>query len=296
MTNKKRNKWTTDEINFLIENYSKGIEYVKDFLTNHTKLSIKKKAKSLNLKVIFLATNDIIKAVEESYNLSEVFRKLNKSKSGDSYKIIKRIIKENSIDISHFDPYRNNKFSSYNEIPIEDRLMSGTNITSNELKKKLYKYGLKDRICEQCDQGEDWRGKKMALILDHINGISNDNRLENLRILCPNCNATLETHCKGYKNTKTRQNGEKIETLCENLDKGVLKIEKTEQEKQDNFGFSILERESQIKQRKAERPSYDILTDEINKLGYSGTGKKYKVSDNTIKKWKKMYEKYGDNF
>jgi hypothetical protein len=38
-------------------------------------------------------------------------------------------------------------------------------------------------------------GKKMSLILDHINGVYNDNRIENLRIVCPNCNATLPTHC-----------------------------------------------------------------------------------------------------
>jgi len=39
----------------------------------------------------------------------------------------------------------------------------------------------------------------MTLILDHINGVNNDNRLENLRIVCPNCNATLDTHCIGVR-------------------------------------------------------------------------------------------------
>lgn len=196
----KRNKWTDEEINILKENYSKGIKHTMNMLPNHTFLSIKKKSKSLGLKVIRLVTKDIKEAVKDSYSFADVFRKLNKSKSGDSYKIIKRIIEENEIDISHFNPYKNNKNLVNKEIPIEEYLIFGSKISSNELKKKLYKYAIKKRICDECGQNEEWRGKKISLILDHINGISNDNRLVNLRILCPNCNATLETHCRGYKN------------------------------------------------------------------------------------------------
>ena len=50
------------------------------------------------------------------------------------------------------------------------------------------------------------------------------------------------------------------------------------------------------KKRKVNRPSYNILIEEIKKLGYSGTGKKYNVKGNSVKKWIKMYEKYGLNF
>ena len=67
-----------------------------------------------------------------------------------------------------------------------------------------YKEGIKKRKCELCGQGEEWNGKHMSLILDHINGNPNDNRLENLQIVCPNCNATLPTHCRGHK----KNNGE----------------------------------------------------------------------------------------
>jgi 5-methylcytosine-specific restriction endonuclease McrA len=53
-----------------------------------------------------------------------------------------------------------------------------------------------------CSQDEYWMGKKISLILDHINGINDDNRIDNLRILCPNCNSTLDTN--GGKNIKNK--------------------------------------------------------------------------------------------
>jgi hypothetical protein len=107
----------------------------------------------------------------------------------------------------------------------------------------------------------------MSLILDHINGIPYDNRIENLRIVCPNCNATLETHCRGKK---------KLDIINENLIK--------KQEKRKEF---------LLNERKVERPSLDILLKEIEELGYSATGRKYEVSDNSIRKWIDTYNKLG---
>jgi hypothetical protein len=55
--------------------------------------------------------------------------------------------------------------------------------------------GLLDARCKLCGQDERWHGRRMSLVLDHINGVSNDTRLENLRMVCANCAATLDTHC-----------------------------------------------------------------------------------------------------
>jgi len=206
--NKKRNKWTDEEINYLKENYEKkGVTEVSKIIIKHTKASITKKAQRLGLKVnksnYYYNIEDIKNAVKKSYSFADVFRILNKSKSGDSYKVLKNIIRKNNLNISHFEPYRNNINYLKSRIkPISFWLKENTNIHSSNLKNKLYKEGLKERICELCGQDENWKGNKISLILDHINGINNDNRIENLRIVCPNCNAGLKTHCRGHKYLK----------------------------------------------------------------------------------------------
>lgn len=276
MKKTKRNKWTNEEIKLLKKSYEKGVPEI--LLTNHTKNSIKKKAYRLKLSVdkdkMNFNFDEISKAVKESYSFAEVFRKLNKSKSGDSYKVLKSYIERNNIDYSHFNPYKNNRING-KKYPLSHWLQKGSNINSSKLKEKLYDNGLKERKCEKCGQDENWYGKHMSLILDHINGINDDNRLENLRILCPNCNATLPTHCG--KNLKKK----KQVYYC-----------KCGKEKSRGAEKCLDCYNKLTRQRKAKRPNYEQLINEINELGYSGTGRKYGVSDNAIRKWKKKYEKY----
>lgn len=71
------------------------------------------------------------------------------------------------------------------------------------LKKRILVDGLIDYRCALCGIGPTWHGKDMPLILDHINGSNNDNRLENLRFVCSNCDSTLPT----YKSRNRKNNG-----------------------------------------------------------------------------------------
>ena len=83
--------------------------------------------------------------------------------------------------------------------PLAEILVERSSYARSNLKARLYAEGLKQPVCELCGQDELWRGKPIGLILDHVNGVRDDNGLENLRIVCPNCAATLDTHC-GRKN------------------------------------------------------------------------------------------------
>lgn len=58
--------------------------------------------------------------------------------------------------------------------------------------KRLLQKGLQYE-CAICGISE-WRGRRLVLHLDHINGINNDNRFENLRLLCPNCHSQTDTY------------------------------------------------------------------------------------------------------
>ena len=88
-------------------------------------------------------------------------------------------------------------------LPLEDRLVEGSSYASGKLRPRLIEQGLLANKCAECGIGPEYNGKPLTLQLDHINGTSNDNRLENLRILCPNCHTQTNTYgSKNLKNTE----------------------------------------------------------------------------------------------
>ena len=215
--------------------------------------------------------------IKNSINYTDVCRNLGIKTTKGNRDTIKRYINEYQIEIDHFYIPHNVNIV---KIDLKDILINNSKYTNTtNLKGRLYKEGLKQRCCELCGQGEEWMGKKISLILDHVNGVNNDNRIENLRIVCPNCNATLDTH--GGKN----RNNFKIEET-KRVKKELKKIE-IDKERLLNNVKTLKQVLGSFKQRKIERPDKNILIEEINKLGYSGTGRKYGVSDNAIRKWLK---------
>lgn len=218
--------------------------------------------------------NGLSEIIEKSKTLHEVLKKHGRNNSSNSYKTLKRKIEKWDIDTSHFLTKRevilknqkNGKLKKYSD---DEIFTENSNVSRQTLKKAFYKYV--EYKCALCGQNENWNGNIISLIIDHINGVNNDNRIKNLRLICPNCDAGLPTFCRG--------NNKKMVTT------GKIKHPKPKKTK-------IYAIDSRKKMRKAERPPYEQLLDEIEKLGYSGTGRKYGVSDTAIRKWKRYYEKY----
>lgn len=162
------------------------------------------------------------KACIGAKSIAQVCRNLGLKPVGGNYKTIKNNLDKFKIDTTQFTGQRWNKGLKATErtaiIPLENILQKGVKYSSSSLKERLIIAGLKKSTCEICGYTEN-------LELHHINGDHNDNRLENLQILCPNCHAKTNNY-RGRNSTKNstpemaeRKNNKSHWCVCKNCGK-----------------------------------------------------------------------------
>lgn len=154
-------------------------------------------------KIYKLSDEQFVELLKKSSTISEVLFKLGYTVKGNSwgYSQVKRRMDDLNLDYSIFKGksavIKTNKL---NNVKKEDILKENCRHQRTVLRRYVIKNNLIPYKCAICGCTE-WQGKTLSLELDHINGVNNDNRLENLRFLCPNCHSQTSTY--GSRNQQT---------------------------------------------------------------------------------------------
>jgi len=271
---------------------------------------------------------ELLDAVKTSVSIREVLGKLGFDKNhGSKYAAIKKIIDSFDINTDHFTGMlwskgktrftdeRINRQGKKTETPWDEAFAKGSSAKTRSLMKRLILSKKREYRCSICGINT-WSDKPLRLRLDHIDGDCCNNEEDNLRLLCPNCDAQTDTFCRGKRaknlthkwwedltdlgvkiKSKSKSEFESKQKIKHdrkkikyNRDRKTLKCKTCGDPTSENSKHTICRKcylLSPINRKVSNRPPIEQLLEEIKELGYVGTGRKYGVSDNAIRKWLK---------
>lgn len=220
--------------------------------------------------------SDIENIVRESKSVKECLEKMGRPSGPGNYRTFYRLRDKYDLDTSHFSQKGTrgvNEKTLY--IPLNEYVKQSRNIKGSVLLTKLVKEGYKEYKCENPECGiSEWCGKPITLQIHHIDGNHNNNTIENLMILCPNCHSQTDSFCGRGKKYKK-------DNFCKVCGKPI--------HKDTDSGICVKCRAKM--NRKTEWPTKEKLSQILkeNKGNFTKVSKIFGVSDSAIRKWCKHY-------
>lgn len=211
----------------------------------------------------------IQKALDESCAYNEAIRKLGLNyRSAGNFQSLKMRIENDGLSIDKLEENRKKSTKKYISKPTDELLVANSTASRSAVKRRILKENLLKYECNVCKFSGEWNNKPISLILDHINGMNNDHRLENLQFVCPMCNSQLDTF--GSRNPNAKRNINNVKKYCDcgkEIDKTSTTCIECHGRRKRKFEISKKELASLI-------ANYSMVE----------VGKKLGVSDNAVRK------------
>lgn len=155
-------------------------------------------------------SEEFLHIFNECSSIGEMLARFNLRNVGSNYRTLTTRLKAENITWEKFRQNIGKGLEKRIKYPLEVILVENSSYNNtSSLKKRLIKERIFTNECSICKQQPIWNSQKLTMVLDHINGVRNDNRIENLRLLCPNCNSQTDTFAgknKKYDQGTNRRN------------------------------------------------------------------------------------------